>query len=395
MRTVSLFASWDPKPGFVLGQKDIEGKLTYLGSKVWRNPYIKIVEKEVRDIKPSEVLIEVKACGICGSDVHMRQADKDGYIYYPGLTAFPSTLGHEFSGQVVAAGELAINKRTNKRFEIGEAVCSEEMMWCSCCRPCSDGFPNHCENLQEIGFSCDGAYAKYIVVDSRYLWSIEGLRKKYGEEKMWLLGSLVEPTSVAYNAVIVRGGGICPGENVVVLGAGPVGAAACAILSKAGAANVILSEPSASRREMALSIGATHAIDPTKVNVAEAVLDITNGHGAKLILEATGLPSVVWKDVERIIWEGRAVNTTVVVVARADDRIPANGEVYQVRRANIVGAQGHSGHGTFPNVINCISSGMDVSPMITKKIKLDEVEKNLVMLQTDRDEVKITVTDFE
>ena len=118
-------------------------------------------------------------------------------------------------------------------------------------------------------------------------------------------------------------------------------------------------------------------------------------HGAKLILEATGLPSVVWPDVERIIWEGRAINTTVVVVARADDRIPLNGEVLQVRRANVVGSQGHSGQGVFPNVISCISSGMDVSPMITKKISLDDVEPSLVKLQTDRDDVKITVTKFD
>lgn len=394
MRIVSLFAKWEPKPDFKLGHKDIEGKLTYLGSKVWRNPSIKIVEKEVREPGPTEVLLEVKACGICGSDVHMYQTDKDGHIFYPGLTAFPSVLGHEFSGKVVKAGDKAINKRTNKKFDVGEAVCAEEMMWCSYCRPCSDGYPNHCENLQEIGFSIDGAYAKYIVVDARYIWSIEDFRK-YGEEKMYLLGSLVEPTSVAYNAVIIRGGGILPGENVVILGAGPVGAAACAILKRAGANVVILSELSATRREMALKIGATHVIDPFKENVADAVLRITNGHGAKLILEATGLPSVVWGDVERIIWEGRAVNTTVIVVARADDRIPLNGEVLQVRRANVVGAQGHSGHGTFPNVISSISSGMDVSHMITKKIKLDEVEKNLKMLQTDRDEVKITLTDFE
>lgn len=395
MKTVELYADWDPKPDFELGHKDIEGKLTYLGSKVWRNPQIRTVEKEVGEPEPTEVLIEVKACGICGSDVHMYQTDKDGYIYYPGLTAFPSTLGHEFSGTVVKAGKEAINKRTNKPYEVGEAVCSEEMVWCGNCRPCADGFPNHCERLQEIGFSIDGAYAKYIKVDARYLWSIEGFRKLFGEEKMYLLGSLVEPTSVAYNAVIERGGGIRPGENVLILGAGPVGAAACAILRRAGGAAVILSEPSESRRKMALEMGATHVIDPSKENVADRVLEITEGHGVGLILEATGLPSVVWKDVERIIWEGRAVNTTVVVVARADDRIPLNGEVLQVRRAQVVGAQGHSGHGTFPNVISCISTGMDVSPMITKTISLDEVEENLKKLQTDRDEVKITITKFE
>ena len=395
MRTVSLMADWKPKPDFKLGHKDIDGKLTYLGSKVWKNPRIEIVEKNTPVPGDDEVLIEVKACGICGSDVHMRQADADGYILYPGLTAFPCTLGHEFSGVVVEAGENALNKRTGKKYESGEAVCAEEMIWCAQCKPCCDGYPNHCERLQEIGFSIDGAYARYIKMNARYLWSLEELRKVYGEKKMWLLGSLVEPTSVAYNAVIERGGGIRAGEHVVILGGGPIGIAACAVLRKSGASSVIISEPSEKRRKMALGLGATHAIDPLKDNAAEAVLDITKGVGAGLILEATGLPSVVWKDVERIIWEGKAVNTTVVLVARADDRIPLNGEVLQVRRANVVGSQGHSGHGTFPNVISCMASGMDVSSMVTKKIGLDDVEENLIKLQKDRDEVKITLTDFD
>ena len=394
MKTVTLFADWDPIPDFKLGSKDIDGKLTYLGSKVWRNPRMDIVEKDIPVPGPTEVLIEVRACGTCGSDVHMRQTNDEGYIFYPGLTAFPVTLGHEFSGVVVEAGENAINKRTGEKYEVGEAVCAEEMIWCANCKPCADGYPNHCERLQEIGFSIDGAYAKYIKIDTRYLWSLEGLRKKYGEEKMWLLGSLVEPTSVAYNAVIERGGGIRPGEHVVILGGGPIGIASCAILRHSGANSVILSEPSASRREMALSMGATHTIDPMADDVAEAVLDITEGLGAKIILEATGLPSIVWTDIEKIIWEGKAVNTTVVVVARSDDKIPLTGEVLQVRRANVVGSQGHSGHGTFPNVISCMSSGMDVSKLVTKQISLDAVEENCLMLQTDRDEVKITVTNF-
>jgi scyllo-inosose 3-dehydrogenase len=391
MKSVCLYADWDPKPEFKLGHKDIEGKLTYLGSKVWRNPRIQMIEKPVPVPEADEILLEVKACGICGSDVHMLQSDASGYIFYPGLTAFPCTLGHEFSGTVVEAGKKAINKRTGRPYQKGEAVCSEEMMWCSYCRPCADGYPNHCEQLQELGFSIDGAYARYIKVNARYVWSLEGLREKYGEEKMYLLGSLVEPTSVAYNAVIERGGGIIPGENVLIMGSGPVGIAACAVLRRAGAARVIISEPSKSRREMALAMGATHAIDPTSVNAADAVLEISEGMGAKLILEATGQPSIVWQDIENIIWNGRQLNTTVVVVARADDRIPMNGEVFQVRRAQVVGAQGHSGHGTFPNVINCMATGMDVSAIITKKITLAQAEEHIRLLQTDRNEVKITV----
>jgi threonine dehydrogenase-like Zn-dependent dehydrogenase len=208
---------------------------------------------------------------------------------------------------------------------------------------------------------------------------------------MYLLGSLVEPTSVAYNAVIERGGGIRAGDSVLIMGSGPVGIAACSVLRRSGATNVIISEPSKKRRDVALAMGATHAINPYETNAAEAVLEITGGEGAKIILEATGLPSVVWADIEKIIWEGRAINSTVVIVARADDRIPMNGEVFQVRRASVVGAQGHSGHGTFPRVISSMAHGMDVTPMITKKIGLEEVEENIILLQKDLNEVKITM----
>jgi threonine dehydrogenase-like Zn-dependent dehydrogenase len=395
MKAVQLNAKWDPKPGFKLGAKDIDGKLTYLGSQVWRHPKVEVVDKPRPEIGPEDVLIEMQACGICGSDVHMAQADDDGYIWYPGLTAFPAVLGHELAGKVVAAGAKALNKRTNKPYEIGEAVCAEEMFWCGTCRPCCDGYPNHCEALEEIGFSTDGAYTKYVRVPAKFCWSLESLRKNYDEKKLFLAGSLVEPTCVAYNAVIERAGGIRPGDNVLILGGGPIGLAACSILRRAGAANVILSEPSADRAELGRKMGATHIVDPTKGSMPEAVLDITDGMGADLILEATGLPTVVWPDIEQVIWEGRALNATVAIVARAEAKIPLTGEVFQVRRASIVGAQGHSGHGTFPRVISAMATGMDMTPLITKQISLDEVAKNLKMLQTDRKECKITVTDFE
>ena len=110
MQGVTLIADWDPKPGFKLGPKDIEGRQTYLGSQVWRNPRIEIREYDIPVPGDDEVLIEVKACGICGSDVHMAQAEADGYIFYPGLTGFPSILGHELSGVVVEAGKNAYDK---------------------------------------------------------------------------------------------------------------------------------------------------------------------------------------------------------------------------------------------------------------------------------------------
>src|SRR4030042_4804969 len=167
MQGVTLVADWDPKPGFKLGAKGIEGRQTYLGSQVWRNPRLEIREYEIPTPGPDQVLLEVKACGICGSDVHMAQAEKDGYIFYPGLTGFPCTLGHELSGIVRDIGPGAMDKVTNKPFKGGEWVCTEEMLWCGSCQPCADGFPNHCERLDEIGFNVDGGFAKYIVVPAR------------------------------------------------------------------------------------------------------------------------------------------------------------------------------------------------------------------------------------
>lgn len=390
MKNVVLSAKWDPRRSFKLGPKDIEGKFTYLGSQVWRNPGLEIVEKDIPEISPTEVLIKVKACGICGSDVHMAQSDEKGYIWYPGLTAFPCTLGHEFSGIVAKAGKEAINKRSGKRYTEGEAVTAEEMLWCAACRPCADGYPNHCERLQELGFSCDGGFAEYVKVDARYIWSLEELRGSYKDEDIFLAGSLVEPTSVAYNAVIERGGGIRPGDNIVILGGGPIGLAAVAILKRAGAAKVILSEPSRERRERGKIMGADFVINPLEENFTERVLELTQDMGAKLYLEATGLPDKVFPDIEETIWRGKQIDSTVVIVARSAKKIPLTGEVFQVRRASLVGSQGHSGHGTFPRVISSMAAGMDTTPLITKKITLKEVPENIVLLQTDRKECKIT-----
>ena len=220
---------------------------------------------------------------------------------------------------------------------------------------------------------------------------MEPLRRQYKDERdIFLAGSLVEPCSVGYNAVIERGGGIRPGDNVVICGTGPVGLAACRELKTMGGATVIVSEPQPERAALALKMGADYVIDPTKVDFTEEVLRLTGGMGASLYLEATGLPTAVYPGIEQCIWEGRTLNATVVVVARAEAKMPVTGEVLQVRRARIVGSQGHSGHGTFPRVIESMAAGMDMLPMITKKITLDEVPENIIALQTDRKNMKIT-----
>ena len=141
---------------------------------------------------------------------------------------------------------------------------------------------------------------------------------------------------------------------------------------------------------MALRLGADVHVNPMKEDFAERVLELTNGMGADLFMEATGLPEVVYPGIEKVIWEGRTLNSRVIVTARAEAKMPVTGEVLQVRRASIIGAQGHSGHGNFPRVIESMASGMDMTVMSTKKISLEELPENILNLQTDRSECKIT-----
>lgn len=393
MKTVALSADWSPRADFAPGKKDVEGVRTYSASKAWRNPRLEIASKPLPIVGEEEVLIKVKACGICGSDVHMAQPDDEGYTLYPGLAAFPLVLGHEFSGQVVEAGKRAINKRTGEAFAAGEAVTAEEMIWCGTCRPCADGYPNHCERLEELGFTIDGAMAEYVKVPARQVWSLEGLRDRYREEELYLIGSLTEPFSVSYNALFVRGGGLMPGENAVVFGGGPIGLAGVVLLRRAGAAKIILCEPSPARAELGRKLGADYVLNPLEEG-AESILELTGGEGAKLYYEAAGAPDKTLPQITKCIWEGRALNSVVVLVGRADVDVPISGEVFQVRRASFVGSQGHSGHSIFPNVLKVLATSSGLGQLITTRISIEQAPDYLRALRTDKEQCKVTIDSF-
>jgi len=160
MKALRLYASKEPRPGYKFTEMELKTGKVIEGSKVWRYPKLKVEDVEKPKIGPKDLLIRVKACGICGSDIHFYETDEDGYMLYPGLTKFPCTIGHEFSGVVEEIGSEV------KGFKIGDPVTSEEMLWCGECIPCRNGLPNHCVNLEELGFTVDGAMAEYVKVDS-------------------------------------------------------------------------------------------------------------------------------------------------------------------------------------------------------------------------------------
>ena len=149
---------------------------------------------------------------------------------------------------------------------------------------------------------------------------------------IFVAGSLVEPTLRGLQRRDRARRRHPPGDRVVILGAGPVGIAACAILKRAGASQVIISETQQERAAMALKLGADYHVNPAKEDFADRVLEITDGMGADMFMEATGLPEMVYPGIERVIWEGRTLISTVVVTARAEAKMPVTGEVLQVRK---------------------------------------------------------------
>jgi len=274
MKGLVLSAKWEPRPGYQVSEFEKKTGKAIEGAQVWRHPKLEL--KEVPDPKPGpgQVLLRVKACGVCGSDVHFYETDQDDYILYPGLTKFPVIIGHEFSGEIVEVGPGP----EGAKFKPGDRVTVEEMVWCGHCRPCRDGFPNHCENLEEIGFTIDGAMAEYIVVPAKLCWKVDAVFERYSDEELaWEVAATTEPTCVAYNGVFERAGGFRPGAYVAVYGAGPIGLGAIQLSKAAGAAKVIAFEVSEVRRKLAQEAGADYVYDPREVTPSEAIMEVTGG----------------------------------------------------------------------------------------------------------------------
>ena len=259
MKAFYVEAEWDPKPGYRLSKRERETKRSARGNSIWRNLHGSVTDRPTPSIKPDEVLIKVGAAGICGTDAHLMNLDDSGYTKYDGHSKYPIITGHEFAGEVVECGS---GVRTLKA---GDLVSVESMHWCGECDACRTGMFNQCQNLEEPGLTFDGGFAEYVAIRAKYCYLLNDILALQGDKAGALeLGAMIEPTGVAYNGLFVRGGGVRPGGHVVVFGAGPVGLAAVALMRTSGAAKLYCFEMTEERRQLALTMGADKAFDPTK-----------------------------------------------------------------------------------------------------------------------------------
>lgn len=225
---------------------------------------------------PDEVLVAVKACGICGSDVH----GMDGST---GRRRPPIIMGHEAAGTIVQTGPGVAG------WSAGDRVTFDSTIYCGSCSYCRDGLINLCDRRRVLGVSCEdyrqhGAFAEYVAVPQRILYQLpEGLSFEHA--------ALVEPFAIALHAI--RRTPPTLNDTVVVIGAGMIGLALVQALSCAGCGRIISVDVAPDRLALASKLGATHTINSSTTDALQTILELTSGRGADLAFEAVGVTPTV------------------------------------------------------------------------------------------------------
>ncbi|MDO4321659.1 MAG: zinc-dependent alcohol dehydrogenase family protein [Lachnospiraceae bacterium] len=205
----------------------------------------------VRKPNEKEVLIEVKACGVCGTDLHMFHGDKGAFE-----NSYPLVMGHEFSGVVAEIGSGVT------KFRVGDHVAVDPNIYCGQCAPCLRGDVHYCEHMTGIGTTTYGGFEEYCTVPERAVYRVP-------EELPFEVAAMMEPVSCAMHGI--DRSSIRPGDMAAIIGYGPIGEIMFQLAQCAGAAQIAIIEPQEAKREKAIKYGAALAIDPMTEDV-KAVL---------------------------------------------------------------------------------------------------------------------------
>ena len=232
---------------------------------------------ELRDvpvptIREDEVLIRVRAAGVCGTDVHIHDWD----AWAQGRCRPPFTVGHEFSGVVERVGSLVTD------VAVGDRVTAEGHIVCGRCHLCRTGNAHVCPNTKIIGVDRDGAFADYIAMPASNVWHLD-------DTIGFDIGGIHDPMGNAFHTALH--GTHLPGATVLVTGCGPIGIFAVGIAKAAGASYIVASDVNPTRLALARQMGAHAAVTPAEA--AEAVRAGTHGLGVDVVLEMSGVPAAI------------------------------------------------------------------------------------------------------
>lgn len=243
---------------------------------------LQLVEKPKPEPGGGEVLVKVKYCGICGSDLH---------AYKSGMFPFGMTIGHEYAAEIEAFGEGV------EGFTVGQPVTGTASIACRNCNSCGTGKDNICEAMNVVGVTREGAMAEYLLVPQESLVPIPNeLPLEYG--------ALTEPYSVALHGVDMTD--IKPGQTAAIIGAGPIGLCLLAELKRRGIEEVYITDLRAGRLKIALEMGASAVVNSQLENLEKKLNELTTGAGVDYVFECVGVPDTM-RDAPGLVRQGGTV----------------------------------------------------------------------------------------
>ncbi|WP_042938802.1 NAD(P)-dependent alcohol dehydrogenase [Rhodococcus sp. AW25M09] len=308
---------------------------------------LEIEDRAIPSPGPYEVLVEVAAVGVCGSDVHYYRDGRIGDF----VVAEPMVLGHELSGRIAAVGENVDQSR------VGQRVAVEPQHPCRRCTQCTAGRYNLCPDMKFYATPpIDGAFCRYVTIDANFAHAVPDSMSDDA-------AALLEPLSVA--VATMRKAGVVPGSSILIAGAGPIGIITAQAARAFGAARIVVSDPVQERRERALTFGATEIIDPIAHDVAALDPQVD------VFVDASGAIPAVQSGIRAVGPAGR-----VVLVGVGNDNYPLPVSHIQNLEITVTGVFRYTD--TWPAAIHLVASGsVDLDRLVTGRYDLDHVAEAL------------------
>lgn len=315
---------------------------------------IKIEEREIPQIKDDEVLIKVKAVGVCGSDVHYYEHGRIGDF----VVKKPLILGHEAAGIIAKVGKQVTD------FEEGERVCIEPGVPCRKCEYCKIGRYNLCRDVVFLATPpVDGAFTEFLAHPADFVYKIP-------DSMSFAEGALIEPLSVGLHAT--RRGNVCSGSTVCVLGAGTIGISSIQSAKASGATTIIAVDLENYRLEMAQKLGATDTINAKENDVVKAVMDLTHGKGVDVVMEAAGAVPTT----QQTVLLAKPGGVSVWIGMAPTDRIPISIHKAITKEIDIRPIFRYAN--VYPLAVELAALGLvNLKPMISAEFTLEKTKEAL------------------
>ena len=308
---------------------------------------LRVEEVPVRKLKDNEVMIQVKYCGVCGTDMHIFNGDGGSFEVNP-----PLIPGHEFSGVVAEVGSAVT------AVKVGDRVSGDPNDMCGECYFCKNAMQQFCTNNVGVVTTVDGGFAEYVIMREKQVY-------KFGDNLSFMEAAMAEPISCCLHGIDLCN--IRPGCTVLVMGGGPIGMIMMQLAKNAGAARVIMSEPVEEKRKQAMLLGATKVIDPMEEDVQAALDEYCEN--VDVVIECVGN---IHTQADAVKFAGKGATVMYFGLASPEDAYPLKPD--DVFKKELTITSSFINPYTFERAIRVLESGMlELESLITNVVPLDDI----------------------